>query len=309
MVPNDLDSFLSRYGIKLQLNKEEDLPWVNRFHFNLVGSQRIRDIENLSGELALSLKVPSVRIIRERETLVIEFSKDVPREVKLSKVLETLPNEFGGAVGILGLDLTGEVLLLNLDSSETPHLLIAGTTGCGKTELLKTFVISLMRFSDSDFIIIDPKGADFGWLNGSDKLRFPVQTDMQKVFVQIRWLVDLMEKGPSKRTIIIIDELADVLMVGGKTVLQDLSRLLQRGRSVGIHVVAATQKPLTQIVGSLTKSNFPVRCVGKVTSRMDSSVASGIPGMGAEKLLGKGDFLLIYNGESIRFQAALCGED
>jgi S-DNA-T family DNA segregation ATPase FtsK/SpoIIIE len=101
-----------------------------------------------------------------------------------------------------------------------------------------------------------------------------------------------------------IDELADLLVAGGKAVAEALTRLTQRGREAGIHVIAATQKPVATLVGSLVKANFPVRLVGSVVSPEDAKVAAGIAGTGAERLLGRGDFLLVTKGQIIRFQAA-----
>ncbi|MCO6452945.1 MAG: hypothetical protein J5I90_19330, partial [Caldilineales bacterium] len=109
--------------------------------------------------------------------------------------------------------------------------------------------------------------------------------------------------------VIVIDELADLRMVGGKAVEDSLTRLTQRGREAGVHVIVATQRPAATVVGSLVKANLPVRLVGAVGSPEDAKVATGIAASGAEKLRGRGDFLLVSRGQSIRMQAALCSED
>ena len=110
--------------------------------------------------------------------------------------------------------------------------------------------------------------------------------------------------GPQPRVVVVIDELADLMMVGGKAVEQSLTRLTQRGREAGIHVVAATQKPTSRVLGPLVKANFPVRLVGKVMSAEDARTASGWSGTGAERLMGRGDFLAVAEGRVRRFQTA-----
>jgi S-DNA-T family DNA segregation ATPase FtsK/SpoIIIE len=116
------------------------------------------------------------------------------------------------------------------------------------------------------------------------------------------------EKISEPRVIIFIDEVADLMEQGGRAMDRLMTRLTQRGRSAGIHLIACTQKPLAAVIGSLTRSNFPVRLVGSVASADDAKIAAGIPGTGAEKLLGRGDFLLVIKGQVTRFQAAYVAE-
>jgi S-DNA-T family DNA segregation ATPase FtsK/SpoIIIE len=116
------------------------------------------------------------------------------------------------------------------------------------------------------------------------------------------------EQVREPRVVVAIDELADLVVAGGRGVGRSLTRLTQRGREAGVHVIACTQKPTVDAIGSLVKSNFPVRLVGSVASPEDAKVASGLPGTGAEKLLGRGDFLLVVKGEVVRFQAAYVSE-
>ncbi len=181
------------------------------------------------------------------------------------------------------------------------------------------------------FVLIDPKGSAFRDLEGLPHLARPVISDPAEAVEALGSLVRLMEvrsreygvgsreygggpssvvRGPSSvvcgpsSVVLVIDELADLLMVAGVEAERPLTRLLQRGREAGIHVIAATQKPTAAVIGSLVKANFPVRLVGKVTSPEDARVATGWKGTGAERLLGRGDFIAVAEGQLHRFQAA-----
>jgi S-DNA-T family DNA segregation ATPase FtsK/SpoIIIE len=172
-------------------------------------------------------------------------------------------------------------------------------------------------------VLIDPKGSAFRDLEGLPHLARPVIRDPAEAVEALGSLVRLMEvrsrqgyesrqgykdtrgeANPLSTCILVIDELADLLMVAGAEAERPLTRLLQRGREAGIHVIAATQKPTAAVIGSLVKANFPVRLVGKVTSPEDARVATGWKGTGAERLLGRGDFIAVAEGRLHRFQAA-----
>jgi S-DNA-T family DNA segregation ATPase FtsK/SpoIIIE len=202
-------------------------------------------------------------------------------------------------------------LLLRLPSPEVAHVLIAGTTGSGKTALAQAMALSLAmhnRLGEVQMIMIDPKGGGFGPLNGLPHLLRPVVRETHQAIFLLGEMVEEMVRrdrdGISEpRVVIFIDEVADLIEQGGNAVSRLLTRLTQRGRSAGIHLIACTQKPLAASIGSLTKSNFPVRLVGSVASPDDAKVAAGIPSTGAEKLLGRGDFLLVSKGKVTRFQS------
>jgi len=210
----------------------------------------------------------------------------------------------------LGKDISGHPVVEDL--SEMPHLLIAGTTGSGKTALARTMALSLAmhnRLGEIQLILIDPKGTGFGPLASLPHLLRPLQRDTHHALFLLGELVEEMvrrdrDRITEPRVVVFIDEVADLLEQGGNAMHRLLTRLTQRGRSAGIHLVACTQKPLAASIGSLTKSNFPVRLVGSVPSPDDAKVAAGIAGTGAEKLLGRGDFLLVARGRVTRFQAA-----
>jgi S-DNA-T family DNA segregation ATPase FtsK/SpoIIIE len=141
-----------------------------------------------------------------------------------------------------------------------------------------------------------------------------VASDPGEAAQQLAGLTREMERRDAERRsrpllVVAVDELADLLQTGGKLVEQALSRLAQRGREAGIHLVACTQKPSAQLMGSAMRANFPVRLVGAVASRDEARYATGIPDSGAEKLGGRGDFLLVTKGDALRFQAAWIGED
>jgi S-DNA-T family DNA segregation ATPase FtsK/SpoIIIE len=173
------------------------------------------------------------------------------------------------------------------------------------------------RGSGVNLVLIDPKGAAFDLFERLPHLARPVIQDAEEAAEALNSLVHLMERRgvadkseTGSRTdgqpsiVVVIDELADLLMVGGKAVQWALTRLTQRGREAGIYVIAATQKPTSAVLGPLVKANFPVRLVGRVTSIEDARTATGWSGTGAERLLGRGDFLAVAEGRVIRFQAA-----
>jgi S-DNA-T family DNA segregation ATPase FtsK/SpoIIIE len=188
--------------------------------------------------------------------------------------------------------------------------------------LLQAMILSLAMTNAPRtvaMVLIDPKGHAFSLFEGLSHLARPVIREVEEATEALQSLVRLMERpylstsrfgegGPQKRgqphVVVVIDELADLLMVGGKAAQRALTRLTQRGREAGIHVVAATQKPTTAVLGPLVKANFPVRLVGRVTSTEDARTATGWSGTGAERLLGRGDFLAVAEGRVTRFQTA-----
>jgi S-DNA-T family DNA segregation ATPase FtsK/SpoIIIE len=150
-------------------------------------------------------------------------------------------------------------------------------------------------------------------LAGLPHLKYPVVREVSEAGYVLSGLVKLMlerdrEGIREPRVVVAVDELADLVLAGGQGIARSIMRLTQRGRGAGIHVIGCTQKPTVDAIGSLVKSNFPVRLVGSVVSAEDAKVASGLPGTGAEKLLGRGDFLLVVKGEVTRFQAAYVSE-
>jgi S-DNA-T family DNA segregation ATPase FtsK/SpoIIIE len=193
---------------------------------------------------------------------------------------------------------------------------VAGTTGSGKTALLRSIILSLALNNPQrslQLALIDPKGRGFGPLAGLPHLVRPVVTEAEMAVRLLAGLVEEMERRDREKRnqpalVVVIDELADLRQTGGKTVEEALTRLTQRGREAGVHVIVATQRPAATVVGSLVKANLPVRLVGAVGSPEDAKVATGVAGSGAERLRGRGDFLLVARGQTVRLQAAYVSE-
>ena len=240
---------------------------------------------------------------------------EVPREdgqtVRLLPLMARL-REVPRQTAVLGLDEEGVPLLLRLPSPEVGHVLVAGTTGSGKTALARSMAVSLAlhnRQGEVQLVVIDPKGRGYGVLEGLPHLLRPVVRESYEAAYVLSELVGEMlrrdrEKVQEPRLVVVIDEMADLVEAGGVGVARSITRLTQRGREAGIHVIGCTQKPTVEAIGSLVKSNFPVRLVGSVASPEDAKVASGLKETGAERLLGRGDFLLVVKGQVTRFQAA-----
>jgi S-DNA-T family DNA segregation ATPase FtsK/SpoIIIE len=280
---------------------------------------RVARITALSEEMALRLGAPDIRIARRGPAIHIEVPRADAQTVRLANLCRQLP-EIPRQSAILGMDEAGLPLLLRLSSPEVAHVLIAGTTGSGKTALARSMALSLAmynRLGEVQMVFIDPKGTGFGPFVGPEHslphlLRPAVHEIHQAIFLLGEMVEEMVRRDRENvcepRVIIFIDEVADLMEQGGKAMDRLMTRLTQRGRSAGLHLIACTQKPLAATIGSLTRSNFPVRLVGSVASADDAKVACGLPTTGAEKLLGRGDFLLVVKGQVTRFQAAYVSE-
>jgi S-DNA-T family DNA segregation ATPase FtsK/SpoIIIE len=296
--------------------------WV-RFQVLPAVGAKISKIKGLSEELAAALDAPSCRVSRRGAAVAIEVPREDPRSVQLLSLFRQLGDDDRGippVTAVLGLAEDGAPLLIRLPSPDVAHILVAGTTGSGKTVLLQTVILSLAMSNwprHLSLVLIDPKGHAFSLFDGLPHLARPVIRDVEETTEALHSLVRLMEKRGAgseggngsdvygqPSVAVVIDELADLLMVGGKAVQRALTRLTQRGREAGIHVIAATQKPTTAVLGPLVKANFPVRLVGRVTSIEDARTATGWGGTGAERLTGRGDFLAVAEGRVLRFQTA-----
>ena len=296
--------------------------WI-RFQVLPAVGAKISKIKNLSEELAAALDAPSCRVSRRGAAVAIEVPRDDPQPVRLLPLFRQLDGnnslsrksaKYNGSIppvtAILGLAEDGAPLLIRLPSPDVAHILVAGTTGSGKTVLLQTMILSLAMTNPPSrsiaMVLIDPKGHAFSLFEGLPHLARPVIREVEETTEALQSLVHLMERRENAipRVVTVIDELADLLMVGGKPVQEALTRLTQRGREAGIHIIAATQKPTAAVLGPLVKANFPVRLVGRVTSVEDARTATGWSGTGAERLLGRGDFLAVAEGRVMRFQAA-----
>ncbi len=284
--------------------------WI-RFQILPALGTKVASIVKLSEEIAMGLGVEAVRVCRQGPSIHVEIPRPDAQPVHLMNLcqhLSSIPKQSA----VLGLDESGMPLILRLPSPEVAHVLIAGTTGSGKTALAQTMALSLAmynRLGKIQMIMIDPKGGGFGPLMQMPHLLRPIVRELHQAVFLLGELVEEMVRRDREgicepRVVVFIDELADLMEQGGNAMGRLLTRLTQRGRSAGLHIIACTQKPLAASIGSLTKSNFPVRLVGSVASPDDAKVAAGIAGTGAEKLLGRGDFLLVAKGKVTRFQGA-----
>jgi S-DNA-T family DNA segregation ATPase FtsK/SpoIIIE len=290
-------------------------PRFIRFQVTTGADTKVAKVTGLAEEIALSLGVASARVYRQNGAIQVEVPREQPAAVRLAVLVEGLA-KVPAVTAVLGVEENGTPLLLRLTSPEVVHVLVAGTTGSGKTALVRTLLLSLAlynRQSAVQLVLIDPKGRGFASLAGLPHVLGRVAATAGEGVQALSWLVSEMERRDregigSPALVVGIDELADLMATGGKAVEQALVRLVQRGREAGIHVVACTQKPAAEVISGVLKANFPVRLVGSVTSADDARVAAGMAGTGAEKLLGRGDFLLVSKGEVIRFQAAYVAE-
>jgi S-DNA-T family DNA segregation ATPase FtsK/SpoIIIE len=318
---NQIELLLASHRLPVRITGGVITPrWV-QFQATPEISARVSRIVALSEEIALHLAAPSVRITRQGPALHIEVPRADAQPVhllSLSAQLAEMPRQSA----LLGLAESGAPLLLRLSSPDVAHVLIAGTTGSGKTALVRSMALSLAmrnRLGEVQMLFIDPKRNGFAPFAGTDAalrlphLLRPVVDDVhQAIFLLGEMVTEMIRRDhhhiSEPRLLIFIDELADLMEQGGRAMDRLMTRLTQRGRSAGLHLIACTQKPLAATVGSLTRSNFPVRLVGSVVSADDARVATGLPNTGAEKLLGRGDFILAAKGQIIRFQAAYVSE-
>jgi len=298
-------------------------PRAVQFHLAPAWGTRINKVQALADELALALGVSSVRVFRQGSSVHLEIPRDDARPVRLLSLMPRLASPGADPLppgtAVLGLCDDGAPLLLRLPSPDVAHVLISGTTGSGKTALCRTIVLSLAathRRSQMQFVLMDPKRQAFAPFANLPHLLRPIVGDAATAAGALQDLVKLMEsRGQGEggtgglaalapRIVVVLDELADLMQVGGKAFGENLTRLAQRGREAGMHVIACTQKPSSQVLGALIRANFPVRLVGRVVSPEDARVAAGIGGTGAEKLVGRGDFVAVAAGQVLRFQAA-----
>jgi S-DNA-T family DNA segregation ATPase FtsK/SpoIIIE len=308
---NRIEAVLASHRVQARVNGGAVTPRWIRFHLAPALGTRVASVRNLDEELAVALGAPEVRVTREGERLAVEMPRPDSDLVHLLPLIDSLP-AMPALTACLGLTQDGRPLLIRLPSPDVAHILVAGTTGSGKTELMRTMALSLAltnRQAALQLALIDLKGRGLGPLSGLPHLAAPAATNLDSALSLLRRLVQTMERRDADgvsypRIAIFVDEAADLLMLGGKDARDALTRLAQRGREAGLHLVLGAQNPSATVMGSLLKANFPVRLVGKVASADDARVASGVAGTDAEKLFGRGDFVAVAAGQATRFQAA-----
>jgi len=314
-----IEATLAAYKISAHVWQATLTPRYISYELTTVAGVKVDRVVELEDELAMALGVASVRVGRQLGSLFVEVPRtDAKRGVTLADLDAMFAQgrkegraQPGPLTAVLGQDVGGIPLLLRMDSPDVAHILIAGTTGSGKTELERTIITSLIRrnpFGLLQFILLDPKGSKLAAFAAMAHCRLHAVSPSE-MLAALAYAVDEMDRrqiGALPHLVIVIDELADLLMQA-PAAAELLTRLTQTGREYHIHVIAATQRPAAALVGGMVKANFPLRLVGSVVSTDDAKVAAGIPGTGAERLLGRGDFLLVAKGKMLRFQAALTG--
>lgn len=285
-------------------------PRLIRFHLSLDPRVRLNRLSALQEDLALALEAPSARLVRRDGVLALEIPRPRPVTVSLVRLQSGLP-PLPSCTALLGRDEEGSPLLIRLSSPEVCHVLIAGTTGSGKTVLARTILTSLALANEPDdvrLLLIDPKSRGFAPFAGLPHLIDRPLREGAAAEKRLGWLVEEMawrerQGVRTPRVVVAVDEVADLL--AQRPALEGLlTRLAARGRESGIHLLLCTQKPTAAAIGGLLRANLPCRLVGRVLSAQEAVIAAGIKGTGAERLLGRGDFLLVARGEVIRLQGA-----
>lgn len=319
-----LEDTLLDFGVAVKVTNIERGPVLTRYELEPAPGVKVQKIVSLGDDIALAMKAQSVRIVAPipgKSRVGIEVPNTSIGAVYLKEVLSSL--EFQNAKSrltlALGKDITGKAVVSDL--ADMPHLLIAGTTGSGKTVCVNSLILSILfRASPEEvkFIMVDPKMVEMSVYNGLPHLICPVVTDAKKVSNALAWVVAEMEnrykllakaaarniegynqKLPEEKLsyiIVVIDELADLMAVAAGQIESAITRLAQLSRAVGIHLILATQRPSVDVITGVIKANFPARISFKVASKVDSRTV--LDANGADKLLGKGDLLFMRPGES-----------
>jgi S-DNA-T family DNA segregation ATPase FtsK/SpoIIIE len=328
---------LRQFGIEVRLAEVSQGPAITRFEIVPPPGVKVSRIVNLADDIALSLAATGVRIeapIPGKSAIGIEVPNDHIAPVLLRDVLET--NAFGESHSFLtvalGRDVAGAPIVAHLD--EMPHLLVAGATGSGKSVLINVLISSLLLRTNPNrvrLLLIDPKVVELSIYNGIPHLISPVVTEPKKAAGALRWAVQEMENryrlfaaaGVRDVTrynqtveeqdklpliVIIIDELADLMMVAPQDVEESIARLAQMARAAGLHLVVATQRPSVDVITGTIKANIPSRIAFAVSSQVDSRTI--LDTAGAEKLLGRGDMLFspVGSAKPLRVQGAFVTE-
>ncbi|HXF62578.1 MAG TPA: DNA translocase FtsK, partial [Caldilineaceae bacterium] len=251
-----IEAVLARHRVPGQVQGGAVTPRLVRFHLATPVGVKVGKVSALAEEIALALGCREVRIYRDGGSIQIEVPRRKATPVRLLPLcqeLKTIPE----GTALLGVDGSGIPLLLRLPSPDVVHVLIAGTTGSGKTALARTLLASLAYYHPAETLrmaLIDPKGRGFGPLAALPHVLGPVAADGGEAIARLRWVVQEMEQrdrtGNNRPLLVVaVDELADLIQTGGAAVEALLTRLAQRGREAGIHLVACTQKPTAALIG------------------------------------------------------------
>lgn len=317
-----LEKVLSEFGVDAKVVDYATGPTITRYEITIPTGVRVNKVTQLSDEISMYLEAESVRFeapIPGKSTIGIETPNKIKENVYFSNLIHDKKLEDGELNVVLGKDIIGKDKII--DIAKMPHLLIAGQTGSGKSVAINTIVSTLISKKSPDevkFILVDPKMVELMPYNGIPHLLVPVIIDPEQAAIALKWAVSEMELRYKKLAelgirniksynkmmpnykmpyiVIIIDELADLMMVSANTVETSIARIAQKARAVGIHLIVATQRPSTDVITGMIKANLPSRISFALRSQIDSRTI--LDQIGAEKLLGRGDMLLLESGSS-----------
>ena len=323
-------------------------PAVTQYEMEIKSGTKLSKILSLHNEIALALAAKDVRIqapIPGKSTIGVEIPNKVTAMVTVREILESIPNSMNESklLVTLGRNIMGRPVYCEIN--KTPHLLVAGSTGSGKSVCINSIIISILMRAKPDevkLVLVDPKKVELSMYNGVPHLLAPVVTDpkkaniaLKKIVVEMERRYDLFSNSGTKNIagynayidkkneklseeekikhlpyiVVIIDELADLMLVAAKEVEDSIMRITQMARAAGIHLIVATQRPSTDVITGVVKANIPSRIAFAVSSSIDSRTI--LDSTGAEKLLGKGDMLFLPQGENIpiRVQGTFLSDD
>ena len=336
-----LNTALSSFGVNATIRDVTRGPTVTRYDLELEAGVKLNKITNLSGDLALALGVENVRIapIPDKiSTVGIEVPNKIVSAVCLRDIIDSpaFRNARSKLSFAVGKDIGGNCIIGNI--AKLPHMLIAGTTGSGKSVCMNSLILSLLYKATPDevrLIMIDPKMVELGIYNGIPHLFIPVVTDPKKAAGALQWAVvemlkryrlfseaqvrdlasynALQKNEPDGQTlpqvVIVIDELADLMLCAAKEVEESICRVAQMGRAAGMHLIIATQRPSADVITGLMKANIPSRIAFAVSSSLESRII--LDTSGAEKLIGMGDMLYapIGTGKPLRVQGSFVSDE
>lgn len=336
-----LQKTLYSFGVSARVENVSVGPTITRYELKPAEGVRVSKIANLADDIALNLAAETIRIeapIPGKQAVGIEVPNKEKEAVHLREVLESeeFQNNKSKLSVALGKDVAGNVQLA--DIAKMPHVLIAGSTGSGKSVCINTIITSIIynaKPSEVKLVMVDPKVVELSVYNGIPHLLIPVVTDPKKAAGALAWAVQEMDNrynlfaekgvrdlkgynniiekdggaGKLPQIVIIVDELADLMMVAAKDVEEAICRLAQKARAAGMHLVIATQRPSVDVITGLIKANVPSRIAFAVSSQVDSRTI--LDSVGAEKLLGKGDMLFFPTGapKPARVQGAFVSDE
>ncbi len=335
-----LQKTLYSFGVSAKVENVSVGPAITRYELKPAEGVRVSKIANLADDIALNLAAKTIRIeapIPGKQAVGIEVPNEESEVVHIRDILETdlFKNHKSKLAFALGKDVSGDAIVT--DIAKMPHVLIAGATGSGKSVCINTLISSIIykaKPSEVKLVMIDPKIVELSVYNGIPHLLIPVVTDPKKAAGALAWAVQEMENrytmfaskgvrdlkgyneavekddnfGKLPHIVIIIDELADLMMVAKGDVEDAICRLAQKARAAGMHLVIATQRPSVDVITGLIKANIPSRIAFAVSSQVDSRTI--LDQVGAEKLLGKGDMLFFPTGapKPVRIQGAFISD-